>query len=666
MIAIVAYLLLLLQPTLTQESSNCTVSLSNCLQCARVLVLWQSHKRLVYLQNQQASQIRTNLQCIFPEATFDVNGTVLELWDNELEEFYEIGDTTFLETNSKVNIKEHHHPFPPNIQSPKLSHTHSEMLLRKELLENYDVSLWPWIDIHKECIVYVHISFQRMLDIDLSHGIISMQVWFRLRWNDPRFTWDPEYWGGVQYIYLDKGEFWDPQIEIWNGEDSIYRELEDQQAYVNSTGDIFWSRGGQIKLQCDMQGLNHFPYDSSQCKIQLGSWVHNNEFVKLLYYREGYDIYQSKTSDRYYKYSQYKIQNVSVQQVNYSVRFFDTLLQQNNAPWAVIMYNITFSRHHLQYTMSIVVPQGLLVFVSFMALWLPPSSGERIGFTVTIALAISVYKLLMYQLLPASALLVYIASFSFSTFIFTTLVVIESAIVVMLWFRTDPYLFSPWQSFKSAAMDLREASAWMDVIKALNIEVTKNRVEIHKMQWKIKLISWMSGSWDSIMSSLSKARNRFKQDPVLNKNESPNSVVQMSASSMENGNTPVIYAVEENGNHHNVKPVGRNQSSIFKNINDIEKAQQFLRYTFEQPQHKKANLSYERLIKYYPEQKVQQSLFRLLGIVEEDEIELLNEQSDQKYNKKWRKLSNMIDRVCQYTFIPAFILFVVISTYQVA
>eukprot|EP01025_Chloroclados_australasicus_P023741 TRINITY_DN2399_c0_g1_i4.p1 TRINITY_DN2399_c0_g1~~TRINITY_DN2399_c0_g1_i4.p1 ORF type:complete len:701 (-),score=43.34 TRINITY_DN2399_c0_g1_i4:2513-4495(-) len=614
----------------------------DCNECFRVLVVWESYRRMMIFENiPTGAEVRDKLPCKFPEIVYDKQETVLELWDSEVWDYYEIEDDTVLKNNSKVNIKEVPYiEVVTNDETKVIDHMLTEKDLRERLLSHYDKTVWPWTEMNSPCEVLTHIAFQRILDVDLSHTGVSMLVWFRLRWNDPRLTWDPSQYSGIDFIYLNQEEFFNPQIEIWNSGESVQSALHQQQAYVNSQGEIFWSRYGIIPLQCDMTGLQRFPYGNSQCKFEVGSWVHNIKKVELSYYKNGYELYNSVTADTYSPFSQYNIESVIVDNHTYENGTFDTI-KENNDEWPAVIYNVTIGGHPQSYTLGIIVPQGLLTLVSFAAFWLPPSCDERISFTVTIGLAISVYKLLMYSELPASKYTVFAQKISVASFVFSMIVVIESIFVVILWQRTDPYLFSPLRSIKKLHVDFKMLSAWADVIRAIDVEVTKRKIEIGRRRLGRTLLSLGS----KLLGSISQ-KSAYQDSQTVQ--EEPEGVGSGSSQT----NTSVDSEIPQV------------QQPVFMHIHSLEDAQMFITSTLDKPKYKRASSSFVRLSKHYSESKVLDTLYRIMGILPGDTPELSDE-AIKTYNLKWRKLSNYIDRVSQVTLVPAFVIYIIIISVQV-
>eukprot|EP01025_Chloroclados_australasicus_P046465 TRINITY_DN5126_c0_g2_i1.p1 TRINITY_DN5126_c0_g2~~TRINITY_DN5126_c0_g2_i1.p1 ORF type:complete len:513 (+),score=16.87 TRINITY_DN5126_c0_g2_i1:832-2370(+) len=494
------------------------------------------------------------------------------------------------------------------------------------------------------CNVYTEVVFNKVLDVDLTHGTMSILIWLRLRWRDPRLTWDPIDWNNITILFLDQHEIWNPEIEIWNSQDGIAASFQEQKAYVNYTGHVFLSRRGEVNILCNLEDLENFPYDQSRCKFELGSWVYDNSTVKLSYHNKGFILYESQTGGNYSKYAEYNVKDVKVQEHMYDP--FNNF-PQNNGSWYTVVYTVILERHHMQYTFGIILPQILLTFVSFGAFWLPPSTDERIGFTVTIALAIIVYKLLMHEQLPASQALVFIQKVSFGCFSFSMFVVMQS-IFVMLWQRTDPYFMSVWRSFKKFRLDFKELSDWVNVVRAIDVEISKR-----KRRTDLNLSSSRRNTFlqKVFASTVGRRASTSEQLPAIPSGE----VTQPNP-------FPNVHYQENRGQKAQASQDTASQDS--QSIQDLEiqgdlhitsplDAIIFIYKVLKMRKHLLAQESFERLKKRYSEDRVMEDLLSMMGIYE-GSVSHFTEEATLKYNRKWRKLSNYVDRVCQMIVPPVF------------
>ena len=101
----------------------------------------------------------------------------------------------------------------------------------------------------------MNINFHRVFSVDIVNSVIDLVVWLRLQWVDPRLTWIPEEYGGLNtsWFWLGDGgnggetsEIWTPDVELWNLDVGLKGSFEDGYARVSNDGLVYWSRPGKL------------------------------------------------------------------------------------------------------------------------------------------------------------------------------------------------------------------------------------------------------------------------------------------------------------------------------------------------------------------------------------------------------------------------------------
>ena len=117
-----------------------------------------------------------------------------------------------------------------------------------------------------------------------------ISVWLRQSWTDPRLSWNPQCYGGMDNVELQaeagsvgNSYIWVPDIEMYNGEDNIWQgSFSARLAQVFSCpydpstsgcGSVFWSRPGMLKALCKFHGLQKFPFDELTCDMEFAAWA---------------------------------------------------------------------------------------------------------------------------------------------------------------------------------------------------------------------------------------------------------------------------------------------------------------------------------------------------------------------------------------------------------
>ena len=191
--------------------------------------------------------------------------------------------------------------------------------LRYDLLRGHDVNFdkyyydkfsYPWEYVwHNQSVgsrtgvpIETNINFHSVSSVDVVNSVMDLVVWFRMVWVDPRLTWDPAEYGGLNKTWFwlggsETSEIWTPDIELWNLEEGLSDSLEDTFARVHNDGTVWWSRPGHLRPSCSFTGLTPFPFDTLACTMEFGSWAYSGKFLRMKLYNDvGYTEGRSITA----------------------------------------------------------------------------------------------------------------------------------------------------------------------------------------------------------------------------------------------------------------------------------------------------------------------------------------------------------------------------------
>lgn len=106
-------------------------------------------------------------------------------------------------------------------------------------------------------------------------------------------------------------------------------------------------------------------------------------------------------------------------------------------PYPDITFNITIRRKTLFYTVNLIVPCVGISFLTVLTFYLPSDSGEKVSLCVSILLSLTVFFLLLAELIPPTSLVVpLIGKYLLFTMILVTLSILVTVIVLNVHFRS--------------------------------------------------------------------------------------------------------------------------------------------------------------------------------------------------------------------------------------
>ena len=89
--------------------------------------------------------------------------------------------------------------------------------------------------------------------------------------------------------------------------------------------------------------------------------------------------------------------------LSFTSRLHDEQYENSDAPVSQIIYSVKLKRRPTYFFLYLIFPVLAIVFLSLLIFKIPPDTGERIGFAVTILLTMGVYLMVISQDLPRKA-----------------------------------------------------------------------------------------------------------------------------------------------------------------------------------------------------------------------------------------------------------------------
>lgn len=205
------------------------------------------------------------------------------------------------------------------------------------------------------------------------------------------------------------------------------------KATLHYDGKVLWEPPAIYKSSCTID-VEFFPFDEQLCKMKFGSWTYDGFQVDLLHYEQRKDsanfIPIGIDLREYYRSVEWDIMSVPARR---NVKTYPCCPE----PYPDITFNITIRRKTLFYTVNLIVPCVGISFLTVLTFYLPSDSGEKIALCVSILLSLTVFFLLLAELIPPTSLVVpLIGKYLLFTMILVTLSILVTVIVLNVHFRS--------------------------------------------------------------------------------------------------------------------------------------------------------------------------------------------------------------------------------------
>ncbi|XP_075889714.1 5-hydroxytryptamine receptor 3A-like isoform X3 [Nelusetta ayraudi] len=250
--------------------------------------------------------------------------------------------------------------------------------------------------------------------------VILMAI-LSVKWKDERISWDPDQFCGITKFSIPRDLIWKPDLYI-------YEMIHKDESSVNPL--LFVSYNGMISSEEDMKvvstcklDVHKFPFDTQSCNLSIGSALHCVSEFHLI---------PSSNSSRATQYSHEVLKSQG--EWEFLHLSIDTnIFRYEDKMWEQLIYTFTMKRRPLLHVINFLLPILFFLTLDLSSFFISDHRSEKLGFKVTILLAISVLLLILNEILPAmSNETPLIATYSIVIFGLMLLSLLETILVTYL------------------------------------------------------------------------------------------------------------------------------------------------------------------------------------------------------------------------------------------
>ncbi|KAB0800277.1 hypothetical protein PPYR_06017 [Photinus pyralis] len=313
--------------------------------------------------------------------------------------------------------------------------------LYDDLLSNYNRLIRPVGNNSDRLTVKMGLRLSQLIDVNLKNQIMTTNVWVLQEWNDYKLKWNPDDYGGVETLHVPSEHIWLPDIVLYNNADGNYEVTIMTKAILHHTGKVVWKPPAIYKSFCEID-VEYFPFDEQTCFMKFGSWTYDGYMVDLRHLSQGQDsdnIDVGIDLQDYYISVEWHIMRVPAVR---NEKFYSCCEE----PYPDIIFNITLRRKTLFYTVNLIIPCVGISFLSVLVFYLPSDSGEKISLSISILLSLTVFFLLLVEIIPPTSITVpLLGQYLLFTMLLCTLSVVTTIAVLNVNFRSPvTHKLAPW------------------------------------------------------------------------------------------------------------------------------------------------------------------------------------------------------------------------------
>ncbi|KAM4624588.1 5-hydroxytryptamine receptor 3A-like [Polymixia lowei] len=221
--------------------------------------------------------------------------------------------------------------------------SHQDVVDYLDLTKKKEVytSTRPVLDYTHTTVVHLDVYLCAILAVNEKTQSFIPLIWIQMMWNDERVSWDPSQFCGITQISLPNEMLWKPDLFIY---EMTQKDDALPSPYLHMTHKGIVSSEGDLKVVSTCRiNVHKFPFDTQSCNITFSSVTHT---------------------------------------VNTS-------------------FQITMKRRPLRHVISFLLPILFFLCLDLASFFISDDRGEKLGFKVTVLLAISVLLLILNDILPS-------------------------------------------------------------------------------------------------------------------------------------------------------------------------------------------------------------------------------------------------------------------------
>lgn len=191
-------------------------------------------------------------------------------------------------------------------------------------------------------------------------------------WRDTQLSWEPEKFGGISMLSLNKDKVWRPTLSL----DAQIRDQDgsaSETVWLNNGGNVFWIVAGTFGTSCDVN-VRKYPFDMHECEFS---------FMSTRYVKKELIVYfpqEEVNRDNIRANGEWELVNSNCFNVEHTEGITVTGFS----------CTITIKRRPAFVVIHMGVPLLFLTFLILTIFWVPVDCVERISLSVTLFLAFSV------------------------------------------------------------------------------------------------------------------------------------------------------------------------------------------------------------------------------------------------------------------------------------
>ncbi|XP_070572736.1 neuronal acetylcholine receptor subunit beta-4-like [Ptychodera flava] len=321
-----------------------------------------------------------------------------------------------------------------NFKHSGVNASESERRLFQDLFKHsdYDTQVRPVKEPTELLKVRFGLSIVQLMDVDERNQIMTTSVWMKQEWQDYRLRWDPANYSGIETVPIPQELIWRPDTVLYNYADGTYGADFAAKAVVSYDGLVYHVPPAIFKSPCSID-IEYFPFDEQRCQMKFGTWSYSGKQIYLEI------MERHAVKEDFWENEEWEI--VAAPGRNYS-----TTYPCCTDVYYHVIYTLVLRRRSLFYVVNLIIPCIVMSMLVMLVFCLPPDSGEKISLSISVLLALTVFQLLMAEIMPpTSSATPLVGKFLlFTTVLVSSSIVVTVAVINLHYRSASTHRMRPW------------------------------------------------------------------------------------------------------------------------------------------------------------------------------------------------------------------------------
>ncbi|XP_060080730.1 acetylcholine receptor subunit beta-type lev-1-like [Ylistrum balloti] len=256
--------------------------------------------------------------------------------------------------------------------------------LNVALLNGYNPSVHPGQNYGTQKLnVNVGFDLFKIQEFDELASVFTITGVLTVTWFDERLKWTPRNYSNLNITHFKQKDIWTPPFVLSNS----YHNIDligygDMTLKLKYHGEVNWFLPLKLSSSCDADVM-YYPNDEQSCSLELLPWGYTGDYMQLTVPNP---ILETNTFTK-----------------NPTWDLVSTFQKAFSSPKLGYKMGITFKRKPLFFMVNFIMPTIFLSFINMMVFLLPAESGERVGYSITVLLAMAVFLSTITTILPQTS-----------------------------------------------------------------------------------------------------------------------------------------------------------------------------------------------------------------------------------------------------------------------